>query len=46
LGELEGKRINVAIVVFQAFMTGKLKIKGNIMLSQKLSELFKENAKL
>ncbi|XP_064653288.1 peroxisomal multifunctional enzyme type 2-like [Lineus longissimus] len=41
LGLVQGK-LNAQ----KAFMTGKLKIKGNIMLSQKLSELFKDNAKL
>jgi len=30
----------------QAFMSGKLKIKGNIMLTQKLQTLLKDNSKL
>ena len=30
----------------QAFFKGKLKIKGNIMLTQKIGQLFKERAKL
>jgi putative sterol carrier protein len=30
----------------QMFMKGKLKIKGNVMVAQKLGTLFKENSKL
>ena len=33
-------------VQFQAFMSGKLKIKGNIMLTQKLQGLLKDASKL
>lgn len=31
---------------FQAFFSGKLKVKGNIMLSQKLEVILKDYAKL
>ncbi len=34
------------IWLFQAFLNGKMKVKGNIMLGQKLSVLFQEQAKL
>lgn len=30
----------------KAFMQGKLKLKGNIMLTQKLGQIFSQNAKL
>lgn len=34
------------ILNFQAFMSGKLKITGNVMMSQKLGALFQDQAKL
>lgn len=36
----------VSSLLFQAFFSGKLKVKGNIMLSQKLEVILKDYAKL
>lgn len=34
------------LMFFQAFFSGKLKVRGNIMLSQKLEVILKDYAKL
>jgi putative sterol carrier protein len=34
------------LFILQLFAKGKLKVKGNVMLAQKLSTLFKEQSKL
>lgn len=37
---------SVSLCFFQAFFSGKLKIKGNVMLGQKLELILKDFAKL
>lgn len=34
------------LIILQLFAKGKMKVKGNVMLAQKLSTLFKDQAKL
>jgi 3-hydroxyacyl-CoA dehydrogenase/3a,7a,12a-trihydroxy-5b-cholest-24-enoyl-CoA hydratase len=51
-GKLNGQQVRIFVHKFQptliqAFMSGKLKIKGNIMLSQKIGQIFdQEKSKL
>jgi 3-hydroxyacyl-CoA dehydrogenase/3a,7a,12a-trihydroxy-5b-cholest-24-enoyl-CoA hydratase len=52
-GKLNGQRVGHPFLHFdnlissqQAFMSGKLKLKGNMMLAQKLGSLFQEQANL